>query len=259
MRSWGAWASDWVDVILCHKGDLADPTVYLEGFEALKDEGCLRAYGISTNDLEVLQAFQPGRHVQCGSGVDYSLLNQTAEEAFLRLLPGTRHRGDGAGPFGKRAAVRPLWKRFRLHRLGTRRVECGRFAAGAVPGAGCAGRPPGRGRLAGGSDGAGGDTLQPSAMRRSRCRSRGPSRLLSARVNAAAGSRTLTGEEWGALAGGGSAVRPPSRRGVVLGWIARGVNAAGWQEQISETIQEEGYENHGYQDLPGLGGGTQIR
>lgn len=78
----GRLRTDWVDVILCHKGDLADPTVYLDGFEALKDEGCLRAYGISTNDLEVLKRFN--REGTCSVvQVDYSLLNRAAENEFL--------------------------------------------------------------------------------------------------------------------------------------------------------------------------------
>lgn len=78
----GRLRTDWVDVILCHKGDLDDPTVYLEGFEALKDEGCLRAYGISTNRLDVLKRFN--REGTCNVvQVDYSLLNRDPEDAFL--------------------------------------------------------------------------------------------------------------------------------------------------------------------------------
>ena len=78
----GRLRTDWVDVILCHKGDLGDPTIYLEGFEALKDEGCLRAYGISTNDLDVLKRFN--REGTCSVvQVDYSLLNRAPEQAFL--------------------------------------------------------------------------------------------------------------------------------------------------------------------------------
>lgn len=78
----GRLRTDWVDVILCHEGNLGDPTVYLEGFEALKEEGCLRAYGISTNDLEVLKRFN--REGSCSVvQVDYSLLNRGPEEAFL--------------------------------------------------------------------------------------------------------------------------------------------------------------------------------
>lgn len=78
----GRLRTDWVDVILCHKGDLDDPTVYLEGFEALKDEGCLRAYGISTNRLDVLKRFN--REGTCSVvQVDYSLLNREPEIEFL--------------------------------------------------------------------------------------------------------------------------------------------------------------------------------
>ena len=78
----GRLRTDWVDVVLCHKGDLGDPTVFLEGFEALKDEGCLRAYGISTNDLDVLKRFN--REGTCSVvQVDYSLLNRAPERAFL--------------------------------------------------------------------------------------------------------------------------------------------------------------------------------
>ena len=78
----GRLRTDWVDVILCHKGNLEDPTVYLEGFEALKEEGCLRVYGISTNDLDVLKRFN--REGTCSVvQVDYSLLNREPEKAFL--------------------------------------------------------------------------------------------------------------------------------------------------------------------------------
>ena len=49
--------SDYHDVLLCHEGDIDDPSVYLEGFESLKGEGRLRHYGISTDSLEVLQRF----------------------------------------------------------------------------------------------------------------------------------------------------------------------------------------------------------
>ena len=78
----GRLRTDWVDVILCHKGDLGDPTIFLEGFEALKEEGCLRAYGISTNDLDVLKRFN--REGTCSVvQVDYSLLNRAPEQEFL--------------------------------------------------------------------------------------------------------------------------------------------------------------------------------
>ncbi len=78
----GRLRTDYVDVILCHEGDLGDPTVYLEGFEALKAEGCLRAYGISTNSLDVLKRFNANGTCSVVQ-VDYSLLNRTPEDEFL--------------------------------------------------------------------------------------------------------------------------------------------------------------------------------
>ena len=74
--------TDWHDVLLCHEGDIEDPTIYLEGFEALVEEGRLRYYGISTNSIEVLKKFN--RHGTCTVvQVDYSLLNRQPEEEFL--------------------------------------------------------------------------------------------------------------------------------------------------------------------------------
>ncbi len=78
----GRLRTDYVDVVLCHEGGVEEPAVYLEGFEALKDEGVLRAYGISTNSLDVLRRFNAEgtcRVVQ----VDYSLLNRAPEDEYL--------------------------------------------------------------------------------------------------------------------------------------------------------------------------------
>jgi len=96
----GRLRTDWVDVILCHEGDVADPTVYLEGFEALKTEGCLRAYGISTNSLDVLKKFNVNGTCSVVQ-VDYSLLNRDPEAAFL---PYCQEHGIGVmvrGPLAK--------------------------------------------------------------------------------------------------------------------------------------------------------------
>ena len=74
--------TDWHDVMLCHEGDIEEPSVYLEAFETLKQRGRLRAYGISTNSLEVLQRFNV--HGTCDVvEVDYSLLNRTPEKDLL--------------------------------------------------------------------------------------------------------------------------------------------------------------------------------
>jgi len=74
--------SDHHDVLLCHEGDIEDPSIYLEGFEALKKEGRLRVYGISTNSLEVLERFNVNGTCSVVQ-VDYSLVNRSSEEAFL--------------------------------------------------------------------------------------------------------------------------------------------------------------------------------
>jgi myo-inositol catabolism protein IolS len=74
--------TDWHDVLLCHEGNIEDPSVYLEAFEVLVQEERLRAYGISTNSLEVLKEFN--RDGKCAVvQVDYSLLNRQPEEALL--------------------------------------------------------------------------------------------------------------------------------------------------------------------------------
>lgn len=81
--------TDWIDVLLCHKGDIEDPSVYLEGFEALKQEGRIRAYGISTDSLEVLKRFNA--HGTCSVvQLNYSLLNRAAE---TQLLPYCEENG----------------------------------------------------------------------------------------------------------------------------------------------------------------------
>jgi aryl-alcohol dehydrogenase-like predicted oxidoreductase len=74
--------TDWLDVVLCHKNELDDPTVYLDGFEALKKEGRIRAYGISTVNFDVLKKFNV-RGTCDVVQVDYSLLNRAPEKEFL--------------------------------------------------------------------------------------------------------------------------------------------------------------------------------
>ncbi|MEI7027750.1 aldo/keto reductase [Paenibacillus sp. y28] len=81
--------TDWVDVMLCHLGGIEDPSVFLEGFEQLKQAGEIREYGISTNNLEVLQRFNA--HGTCRVvEVDYSLLHREPEQ---RLLPYCEEHG----------------------------------------------------------------------------------------------------------------------------------------------------------------------
>jgi aryl-alcohol dehydrogenase-like predicted oxidoreductase len=96
----GRLRTDYLDVSLCHEGNLADPTVYLEGFEQLVQEGCLRAYGISTNSLEVLKRFNVNGSCSVVQ-VDYSLLNRAPE---ADLLPYCQEHNIGVmvrGPLAK--------------------------------------------------------------------------------------------------------------------------------------------------------------
>lgn len=74
--------TDWADAVLCHEGDIEDPTVYLEAFEGLKQQGYLRAYGISTNKFDVIKQFNATGNCSIVE-LDYSLLNPKAEAKIL--------------------------------------------------------------------------------------------------------------------------------------------------------------------------------
>ena len=74
--------TDWLDVVLCHEHDIEDPSIYLEAFEVLKQRGRIRAYGISTNSLEVLKRFNANDTCSVVQ-LDYSLLNRTPEVDIL--------------------------------------------------------------------------------------------------------------------------------------------------------------------------------
>jgi myo-inositol catabolism protein IolS len=74
--------TEWIDVMLCHDGNIEDPSVYIEGFEALIAEGRIRFYGVSTNNLDVVKRFN--QQGTCSVvQVDYSLMNRQPEEEFL--------------------------------------------------------------------------------------------------------------------------------------------------------------------------------
>ncbi len=98
--SLGRLRTDYLDVSLCHESNLADPSIYLEGFEQLVQEGSIRAYGISTNSLDVLQRFNVNGTCSVVQ-VDYSLLNRAPEADFL---PYCREHNIGVmvrGPLAK--------------------------------------------------------------------------------------------------------------------------------------------------------------
>jgi myo-inositol catabolism protein IolS len=115
--------SDWHDVLLCHEGDIQNPSIYLEAFEALKQEGRLRFYGISTDSLESLKRFNV--HGTCDMvEIDYSLVNRAAEAELLPycqahgiavLVRGPLRQGLLAGKYGLYTVfsdpVRASWNR----------------------------------------------------------------------------------------------------------------------------------------------------
>lgn len=121
----GRMKTDRIDVMLCHEGNIEDPSVYVEGFEALKEDGFIREYGISTNDLNVLRKFYEVSNEVCSVvEVDYSLINRTPEGEFLDfcnqknlgiLVRGPLAKGILAGKYGLDTVftdvVRERWNR----------------------------------------------------------------------------------------------------------------------------------------------------
>jgi len=113
--------TDYIDFYQCHIGDLADPTVFLEGMERLRTEGLIRAYGISTDSVDVLRRFNV--HGTCaGCQLNYSMLNRSAEQALLpycqehhigTLIRGPLAQGILAGKFNANSrfddSVRASW------------------------------------------------------------------------------------------------------------------------------------------------------
>ena len=90
---------DHLDLYQCHIGGLKQPEVFLQGFDELMKEGKIRAFGISTDSLEVLKLFNSAGQcaaVQC----EYSLVNRRAEK---ELLPYCQQNNIGVivrGPLG---------------------------------------------------------------------------------------------------------------------------------------------------------------
>lgn len=80
----GRLRTDWIDVMLCHEADIEDPGIYIEGFEALKKEGFIREYGISTDSVEVLTKFNDMSDGACAVvELNYSLINKAPEKELL--------------------------------------------------------------------------------------------------------------------------------------------------------------------------------
>lgn len=73
-----------LDVELCHVMEIEDPSVFIEGFRILKQEGFIREYGISTDSLEVLKRFYEMSDGECSVvEVEYCIANIAPEREFL--------------------------------------------------------------------------------------------------------------------------------------------------------------------------------
>lgn len=76
--------TDRIDLYQCHIGNLADPTIFLEAFETLRQQGKIRAYGISSDSVDVVKQFD--RDGNCAAvQLNYSILSRSAEKALLPL------------------------------------------------------------------------------------------------------------------------------------------------------------------------------
>lgn len=75
--------TDYLDIIQSHI-NFRDPTmeIFLEGFHRLQSEGKVRAYGVSTSDLDYLKEFNADGH--CATlQIDYSILHRLPEADCL--------------------------------------------------------------------------------------------------------------------------------------------------------------------------------
>jgi len=84
--------TDHLDVIQCHI-DQPEPNtqVFIDGFRRLKETGKVRAWGVSTSDLQHLQRFNADGDCDVLQ-TDYSILNRTAER---EIFPYCREHGIG--------------------------------------------------------------------------------------------------------------------------------------------------------------------
>ena len=89
-----------IDLYQCHVGTPEKPEIFVEAFELLKQEGKIRQYAISTNDLASLDAVNVNG--QCAScQIAYSIISRSAERD---ILPYCLQNNIGVllrGPLGK--------------------------------------------------------------------------------------------------------------------------------------------------------------
>lgn len=84
--------TDHVDAIQCHVNFVeANTPVFIEGFRKLKKDGKVRAWGVSTSDLDLIKAFNAEGDCDVLQ-IDYSILNRTPEKD---ILPYCKQHGIG--------------------------------------------------------------------------------------------------------------------------------------------------------------------
>ncbi len=84
--------TDYVDLIQCHVFYPEPNThVFVEGFRKMKEQGKVRAFGVSTADLEHIKTFNAHGDLDAIQ-IDYSILNRTPETG---VFPYCREHGIG--------------------------------------------------------------------------------------------------------------------------------------------------------------------
>ena len=74
--------TDYIDLCQCHVGISENPEIFVEAFELLKQQGNIRHYAISTNDMPSLKAINlDGNCAVCQ--INYSVLSRRAEKDIL--------------------------------------------------------------------------------------------------------------------------------------------------------------------------------
>ena len=81
--------TDYLDVYQCHLWRTERWTEFLDAFETLQKQGKIRFFGVSTNDLDMIQRFDERRNLAAVQA-NYNLLDRHAE---TELLPYCRARG----------------------------------------------------------------------------------------------------------------------------------------------------------------------
>lgn len=74
--------TDVIDLYQCHIGNPEDPNLFLDALDELVQVGKIRAYGISTNSLDAVKAFNT-RGTCSVVQLDYSILNRKPEADLL--------------------------------------------------------------------------------------------------------------------------------------------------------------------------------